>query len=77
MPHARGIPATFADPGCLRDTGSRNGPAGSSDLQQARRAFTMTPLPDGSLLAIGGADGGGASRSTSEIFAAAGTPAAG
>ena len=60
------------------DTGAEpavpcNGPAGSSDLQQARRAFTMTPLPDGSLLAIGGADGGGASRSTSEIFAAAGT----
>src|SRR6185437_3149499 len=44
-----------------------------SDLVQARRAFTMTSLPDSTLVAIGGADAYGASRSTSEIFAAGAT----
>ena len=44
------------------------GPAGASDLGQARRAFTLTPLTDGSLLAIGGADGASAQRSSSEVF---------
>ena len=43
-------------------------PRGGSDLQQARRAFTMTPLQDGSLLAIGGADGSSLQRNSSEFF---------
>jgi VCBS repeat-containing protein len=47
-----------------------NAPAGPSDLVQARRAFTLTSLPDSALVAIGGADGSGVSRSTSEIFGA-------
>ncbi len=43
-------------------------PGGSRDLQQARRAFTMTALRDGSLLAIGGADGAALRRNSSELF---------
>ena len=45
-----------------------NAAAGPSDLAQARRAFTMTPLQDGTLVVIGGADGSGTSRNTSELF---------
>ncbi|HMC71575.1 MAG TPA: PKD domain-containing protein, partial [Mycobacteriales bacterium] len=45
-----------------------NGPASASDLQQPRRAFTITALLDGTLLAIGGADQATLQRSSSELL---------
>jgi hypothetical protein len=45
-----------------------NAPGGSADLQQGRRALTLTGLPDGTLLAIGGADATGAPRASAELF---------
>ena len=45
-----------------------NAPAGSADLTQPRRALTLTALPDGTLIAIGGADATGVPRASSELF---------